>query len=177
MPVVLTRDEIRAVFAPLEGTPLLVCRLLYGAGLRLLEALTLRVKDVDFQRNEITVRDGKGAKDRITALPASVKNDLQDHLEQVQRLHEDLSQGLGRVPLPGALLRKYPSADREWIWQYIFPASSHYFDRSTGLRHRHHLHEKVVQRVMASRSSRRSTQAGHSSHVAPLCRGPECVSE
>ena len=149
LPVVLTRDEIRAVFAHLEGTPLLVCRLLYGAGLRLLEALTLRVKDVDFQRNEITVRDGKGAKDRITPLPTSVKSELQDHLEQVQRLHEeDLSQGLGRVPLPGALLRKYPSADRQWIWQYIFPASSHYFDNSTGLRHRHHLHETVVQKAM-----------------------------
>jgi integron integrase len=121
-----------------------------GAGLRLLEGLTLRVKDVDFQRNEITVRDGKGAKDRITPLPASVKNDMQDHLERVQRLHEeDLSRGLGRVSLPGALLRKYPSADREWIWQHIFPASSHYFDRSTGLRLRHHLHETVVQKAMA----------------------------
>jgi integrase len=121
-----------------------------GAGLRLLEGLTLRVKEVHFQRNEITVRDGKGAKDRITSLPASVKNDMQDHLERVQRLHEeDLSRRLGRVPLPGALLRKDPSADREWIWQYIFPASSHYFDRSTRLRHRHHLHEAVVQKAMA----------------------------
>ena len=150
LPVVLTRDEIRRVFAHLESTSLVVCRLLYGAGLRLLEGLKLRVKDIDFQRNEITVRDGKGASDRLTPLPLSVKGDLQQHLEQVRRLHvDDLSRGLGRAPLPGALLRKYPSVDREWIWQYVFPASSHYVDRTTGLRHRHHLHETVVQRALA----------------------------
>jgi integron integrase len=150
LPVVLSRDEVRTLFAHLEGTPLLVSRILYGAGLRLLESLTLRVKDIDFQRNEITVRDGKGAKDRMTMLPASAKGSLQQHLEHTRRIHEeDLGRGLGRAPLPGALVRKYPNADREWAWQYAFPASSHYVDRSTGVSHRHHLHETVIQKAVA----------------------------
>jgi integron integrase len=150
VPVVLSRDEVRALFKCLDGTPLLVCQLLYGAGLRLLEGLTLRVKDIDFQRGEITVHDGKGGKDRMTMLPSSVKGSLQHHLEHTQRLHEaDLQRGLGRAPLPDALLRKYRLADREWVWQYAFPASSHYLDRNTGLHHRHHLHETVIQKAMA----------------------------
>jgi integron integrase len=151
LPVVLSREEVRAIFCHLDGVPLIVCRLLYGAGLRLLEGLTLRVKDVDFQRNEITVRDGKGGKDRRTMLPASATRGLAAHLERVHRLHQvDSSRGLGRAPLPGALVRKYPYADREWIWQFVFPASSHYTDRSTGLRHRHHLHETVIQKAVTA---------------------------
>jgi len=150
VPVVLSRDEVRALFKYLDGTPLLVCQLLYGAGLRLLEGLALRVKDVDFQRDEITVHDGKGGKDRMTMLPSSVKGSLQQHLEHTQRRHqEDLQRGLGRAPLPDALLRKYRHADREWVWQYVFPASSHYLDRSTGVYYRHHLHETVIQKAMA----------------------------
>jgi integron integrase len=149
LPVVLTRDEARRLFAIMDGVVLLACRLLYGSGLRLLECLHMRVKDIDFERNEITVRNGKGQKDRVTMLPASCKQALRDHLAQVQRQHQDdLRQGLGRAPLPGALARKYPGADRQWGWQYIFPASSHYTDRRTGVRHRHHLHETVVQKRM-----------------------------
>jgi len=150
LPVVLTRDEARQLFAHMDGVVLLACRLLYGSGVRLLECLHMRVKDIEFDRNEITVRDGKGQKDRVTMLPASCKQPLRDHLAKVGRQHEDdLLQGLGRAPLPGALARKYPNADRQWGWQYVFPASSHYTDRHTGVRHRHHLHETVVQKAMS----------------------------
>lgn len=119
--------------------------------MRLLECLNMRVKDLDFQRNQIIVRDGKGQKDRVTTLPAaSCKQRLVEHLERVRRLHlEDLRRGLGRAPLPHALARKYTHADCEWAWQYVFPASSHYKDRHTGVLHRHHLHETVVQKAMA----------------------------
>jgi integron integrase len=150
LPVVLTRHEVADLLEHMSGVPQLACRLLYGAGLRLLECLTLRVKDIDFDRKELTVRDGKGAKDRMTMLPASCVRPLLDHLDRVRQLHdEDLRLGLGRAPLPGAIAQKYVHADREWCWQYVFPASSHYVDRGTGVRHRHHLHETVIQRAMA----------------------------
>ena len=149
LPVVLTRGEVKAVLAEMKDTPQLVCRLLYGAGLRLGECLGLRVKDIDFEGNALTIRNGKGAKDRITVLPASCRDDLARHLERVLRLHEeDLTRGFGRAPLPFALAEKYPHADRDWGWQYVFPASSFYTDRSTGTPHRHHLHETVVQKAM-----------------------------
>jgi integron integrase len=164
LPVVLSREEVRAIFRHLDGVALIVCHLLYGAGLRLLEALTLRVKDVDFHRSEITIRDGKGGKDRRTMLPASVTHGLAAHLERIHRLHQvDSSRGLGRVPLPGALVRKYPYADREWIWQFVFPASSHYTDRRTGLRHRHHLHETVIQKAVTAAAR----QAGLGKRATP----------
>jgi integron integrase len=149
LPVVLSRDEVRAVLDDMDGAPRLVCRMLYGGGFRLLECLSLRVKDVDFERNEVTIRDGKGAKDRATMLPASCRDELRAHLVTVQRLHqEDRARGLGRAPLPHDLAAKYPNADREWAWQYVFPASSWYTDAHTGLQHRHHLHETVVQKAM-----------------------------
>ncbi len=149
LPAVLTRDEVEAVLAHLHGAPRLVCTLLYGSGLRLLEGLQLRVKDLDFCRGEITIRSGKGQKDRMTMLPQVLHQPLQDHLRQVREQHDgDLKAGLGRAPLPDALVRKFPNADREWAWQWVFPASSHYLDRRTGLRHRHHLHESVVQRAV-----------------------------
>lgn len=162
--VVLTEEEVDQVFAYLEGLVLVICRLLYGSGMRLLECLGMRVKDVDFQLNEITVRDGKGRKDRVTLLPASRVPALKHHLAEVRRLHEsDLRDGLGRAALPDALARKYPNADREWGWQLVFPASSHYTDRRTGVRHRHHLHESVIQKRM-SQAVRR---AGLTKQAAP----------
>ncbi|HSB41277.1 MAG TPA: integron integrase [Methylomirabilota bacterium] len=149
IPVVLTRDEVQAVIDGLDGPPRLVALLLYGAGLRLLEALRLRVKDVDFARNQITVRSGKGGKDRVTMLPAAVRRDLAKHLEVVLAQHEaDLRAGAGWVELPWALARKYPRAGREWIWQWIFPATRIYVHRDSGQRRRHHLHESVLQRAV-----------------------------
>jgi integron integrase len=147
LPVVLAREEVQAVLAHLRGTPRLMGTLLYGAGLRLLECAQLRVKDVDFALNQILVRNGKGQKDRVTLLPATVKADLARHLEAVRQQHQrDLSNGAGWVELPGGLERKYPNAGREWGWQWVFPATSMYVDRETGKRRRHHLHESAVQR-------------------------------
>jgi integron integrase len=132
LPVVLTKQEVRAVLDQMSGTVRLVAGLLYGAGLRLMECLTLRVKDLDFTRKEIVIRDGKGQKDRITMLPEIVKEPLLRHLERVRKLHErDLDQGAGQAPLPDAIGRKYPNADREWGWQYVFPATSRFSPRSS----------------------------------------------
>jgi len=149
LPVVLTRDEAQAVVDALEGVPRLMALLLYGAGLRLLECCRLRVQDVDFAANQITIRDGKGSKDRMTMLPAAVKANLARHIERVRKHHaRDLAHGAGWVELPWALGRKYPNAGREWGWQWIFPATRFYIDRATGQRRRHHLHESVVQRAV-----------------------------
>ncbi len=149
LPVVLTRDEVQAVLSQLRGTPRLMATLLYGAGLRLLECARLRVKDVEFAANQILVRGGKGDKDRVTLLPASVKADLARHIEAARRRHEaDLRCNGGWVALPGALDRKYPNAGREWAWQWVFPATRIYVDRETGKRHRHHYHESAIQRVI-----------------------------
>ena len=148
LPVVLTRGEVAAVLRALEGTPRLVCELLYGGGLRLMEGLTLRVKDLEPARGEIRIRDGKGRKDRVTVLPSAVGARLRAHLAAVRRQHEaDLGQGLGCVALPDGLAVKYPGAAREWGWQWVFPATRHYVDRASGERRRHHLHESVVQRA------------------------------
>jgi len=149
LPVVLTRDEVRSVIRSLRGTTRLMAILLYGAGLRLLEAARLRVKDVDFARNQIIVRAGKGDKDRATPLPTVVAADLAAHLVFVRRQHErDLTHGAGWVELPWALARKYPNAGREWGWQWVFPATRIYVDPATGQRRRHHLHESVLQRAV-----------------------------
>ncbi len=149
LPIVLTRDEVRAVISKLDGTPRLMAALLYGSGLRLLECARLRVQDLDFAMNQIVVRDGKGAKDRVTVLPTVAKEPLTRHLLKVKRQHEaDLAFGAGWVELPWALARKYPNAGREWPWQWTFPATRFYFDRSTGQRRRHHLHESVLQRAV-----------------------------
>jgi len=149
LPVVLTRQEVRLVLGLVLGVPHLVLSLLYGAGLRLMEALCLRVKDLDFERSEILIRDGKGRKDRVSMLPRTSSEAIQKHLEQVRRIHErDLQEHAGRVTLPDALMRKYPNADREWGWQYLFPASSRFFDSAAGIERRHHLHETVVQKAM-----------------------------
>jgi len=149
LPVVLTRDETRAVLQRRNGVPRVMALLLYGAGLRLLECCRLRVKDVDFATNQIVIRDGKGRKDRVTMLPAAVKTLLMTHIDHVRAQHQaDLRRGAGWVELPGALLRKYPNAGREWAWQWVFPATRFYLDRLTGQRRRHHLHESVLQRAV-----------------------------
>jgi integron integrase len=149
IPVVLTRDETRAVLSCLRGPEYIVSGLLYGSGLRLLEALQLRVKDVDLARRELTVRRGKGQKDRRTALPRSLIEQLREHLARVHAQHcNDLGQGAGYVAVPDAIARKYPSAPRERVWQWVFPATRTYVDRETGQTRRHHLHETVIQRAV-----------------------------
>jgi integron integrase len=149
LPVVLSRDEVRGVLQRLEGTPRLMACLLYGAGLRVLECCRLRVQDLDFAANQVIVRSGKGDKDRVTMLPAVVKVDLGRHLARVRAQHRaDLAAGAGWVELPTALLRKYPNAGREWVWQWVFPATRIYRDRLTGQLRRHHLHETVLQRAL-----------------------------
>ena len=149
LPIVLTRDEVRAVLQPLTGVPRLMAYLLYGAGLRLLECCQLRVQDVDFGANQIVIRSGKGDKDRVTMLPGTVKSALARHLETVRAQHQrDLQNGAGWVELPTALDRKYPNAGREWAWQWVFPATRMYLDRATRQKRRHHLHETVLQRVV-----------------------------
>lgn len=158
LPVVFTPAEARAILACLSGHNLLVASLLYGAGLRLLEALRLRVKDLDFAVNQIFVRDGKGEKDRVTMLPNGVKQPLQTHLHHVRELHQkDLQAGVGAVYLPYALARKYPNAAREWKWQYVFPAARLADDpRAPGVRRRHHLSPESIQKAVkeAIRQSR-----------------------
>ena len=149
LPVVLTKEEVKRTLEQLENTPWLIAVLLYGAGLRLLECCHLRVKDIDFPRNQIVIRAVKGNKDRYTMLPGAVAEPLRKHLQAVKRQQheEDLKRGLGRVALPGALERKYPNAGKEFGWQWVFPATSHYVDRVTGEKRRHHLHETVVQKA------------------------------
>jgi integron integrase len=155
IPVVLSRSEVHAIIGSLDGPVRLLVLLLYGSGLRLLEALRLRVKDVDFARSQITVRSGKGDRDRVTMLPTSLALDLAKHLDTVRDLHEaDLRAGAGWVELPWALARKYPNAGREWGWQWVFPATRIYRHPETGQRRRHHLHESVF----ATRGQGRRTQ-------------------
>jgi len=149
IPVVLTRMEVKRLIAQVQGTPRLVIELLYGTGMRMLEGLRLRVKDLDFARGEIVIRDGKGRKDRRTMLPASLSDALQDQLRVVEHQHrQDLTAGFGEVYLPNALARKYPSAPREWPWQYIFPAASRSIDPRSGTERRHHLDERMIQRAV-----------------------------
>ena len=149
LPVVLTREEVMAVLTRLEGTHWLVASLLYGTGLRIMEALRLRVKDVEFSRKEILVRDGKGFKDRVTMLPVALAAPLAEHLKRVKALHEqDLAAGRGAVYLPYALERKYPGAGRDWAWQYVFPSAGLSEDPRTGIVRRHHLQDQAVQRAM-----------------------------
>jgi integron integrase len=149
LPVVLTRDEVHAVLSRLSGTHWLIASLLYGAGLRIMEALRLRVKDMEFSRKEILVRDGKGFKDRVTMLPAALAAPLADHLKRVKALHgQDLAAGRGAVYLPYALERKYPGAARDWAWQYVFPSANLSEDPRSGIERRHHLQDQAVQRAM-----------------------------
>jgi integron integrase len=149
LPVVLTVDEVSRVMAHLTGDKWLIAMLLYGGGLRLLEALRLRVKDLDFERGEITVREGKGDKDRVTTMPRAVVHLLQEHLRRVQTVHQqDLADGYGRVELPHALARKYPNANREWCWQFVFPQERRWRNSKTGEEGRHHIDESLFSRSL-----------------------------
>jgi integron integrase len=149
IPVVLTRDEVERVLGRLQGMPRLICLLMYGGGLRLREAVTLRLKDLDLERAEITVRSGKGGKDRRTTLPRNLIPELHTHLARVRKKHEsDLAKGAGCVELPSALERKYPNAKRDVAWQWVFPATRTYLHRASGDQRRHHFHETAVQRAM-----------------------------
>ena len=164
MPVVMTENEVQVLLAQLSDTWLLLGRLLYGTGMRLLEGLRLRVQDVDFGANQIFIRDGKGGKDRVTMLPQSLTLPLKDHLLTVKRLHEkDLAGGYGEVWLSESLIRKYPNAGRDWIWQYVFPSARLSVDPRSGVTRRHHLDEKGLQRSI----KQAAVDAGLTKKVTP----------
>ena len=149
VPVVLTREEVRRLLGAMSGMGQLIARLLYGTGMRLLEGLRLRVKDLDFESGEVVVRSGKGNKDRTTPLPRMLCVGLQRHLEKVRALHDrDVGEGFGRVWMPDALAVKYPSASGSWSWQWVFPAGKRSIDPRSGIERRHHLGEQVIQRAM-----------------------------
>jgi len=166
LPVVLDQAEVGRVLAQLPGVYHLVGVILYGSGLRLMECLTLRVKDVDLLRLEIRLRRGKGQRDRVTMFPGAAVEEFRDHLARVKALHDRaLREGSAGVALPGALARKYPNAEREWPWQWVFPARRWYRDRETGARRRHHLHPSAVQRVMAEAVRRSGVAKQASCHT------------
>lgn len=149
VPVVLTREEVRQIIGLLQGVPQLIVKLLYGSGLRISEAVRLRVQDIDYRMKSLTVRSGKGAKDRVTTFPESLVPLLQNHLEKVKLLHEqDLARGYGEVFLPNALARKYPHACKEWGWQYVFPSRGLSRDPRSGKIRRHHVDPSVVNKAL-----------------------------
>jgi integron integrase len=166
LPVVLTREEVKALLNGLDDEKWIMANLLYGAGLRLMECLRLRVKDIDFGYVQIVVRDGKGEKDRVTMLPARVIEPLQSHLVQVKTLHyKDLDEGFGTVYLPHALERKYPHAGREWGWQYVFPSHKRSIDPRTKIERRHHLDETVLQKAVKEAGRRAKLHKHIGPHV------------
>ena len=164
LPVVLTQDEVAKILLQLSGTHHLIVSLLYGTGMRILEVLRLRVKDVDFARKEILIRDGKGYKDRVTMLPISLTVPLKTHLDKVKALHAaDLENGFGRVYMPMALDKKYPSAGIDWAWQYIFPSGKLSVDPRSGDTRRHHVQDQAIQRAVRQAVM----DAGISKHATP----------
>lgn len=175
LPVVMSRQEVRAVLAALSGDKWLIASILYGTGLRLMECLELRIQDIDFAQNEIVVRNGKGGKDRRTMLPGSLKNPLQEHLIAVKAIHnKDLSEGWGRVPVPEALGKKYPNAASEWPWQWVFPQERRWKDPSTGAQGRYHMdpsivqsavHEAIVKSGIAKRASCHTFRHSFATHL------------
>jgi integron integrase len=170
VPVILTKEEVSAVLSKLNGLPWILANLMYGAGLRLSECLDLRVKDLDFGYKQITVREGKGGKDRYTLLPDALVKPLKAHLEQVKVLHQrDLKAGLGRVSLPNALDRKYPNAAIEWAWQYVFPSHRLSHDPRTGKIDRHHLSESVLQRAVKKAMREAGIEKHASCHTFRHC--------
>ena len=179
LPLVLSRAEVRAVLGQLRSAPWLMAGLLYGSGLRVSECAELRVKDLDFDRREITVRDGKGRRDRRTMLPGTAFSPLKDHLAGVKQLHErDLASGAGHVVLPDRLARKYRHAAAEWAWQWVFPATRPYWDRRSGERRRHHLHQTVLQRafrVAVRRAGISKPASCHSLRHSFACTAPSSL--
>ena len=166
VPVVLSPPEVSAILNEMSGAPALAASLLYGSGLRIAEVLELRVKDIDFDRKEIIVRRGKGKKDRRTMLPPGLELALLTHLVEVQKLHErDQRLGGVHVALPDRLHRKYPSASREWAWQWAFPAARTYIETRTGWRFRHHLHPTVLQRAFKDALRRSGVSKAASCHT------------
>jgi len=149
LPVVLSKEETRRLLAEMNGMHLLMAKILYGCGLRLMECVRLRIKDLDFELHQIVVRDGKGEKDRLTLLPESITADLERHLRHVRLIYEDdLQDGFGNVYLPFALERKYPNAAHEWGWQWVFPASKRSVDPRSGIERRHHVDESGLQKAI-----------------------------
>lgn len=166
LPVVLSRREVQRLFAELTPPWLLMAHLLYGAGLRLMECVTLRVKDLDFSRHQLTVRSGKGAKDRTTLLPSALEGPLQEHLRVRRIEHErELAAGRGAVEVPFALARKYPSSPREFRWQWVFPASRTYLEKATREVRRHHIHETALQRAVRAAGLRAKIDKPVSCHT------------
>lgn len=166
LPVVLTPSEVRSLLHELNGTMSLVASLLYGTGMRILEGLRLRVKDIDFERREILIREGKGSKDRVTVLPEDLLLPLRDQLARAKKLHDaDIAAGFGAVWLPDALAVKYGTAPRAWGWQYVFPAASRSVDPRSGAQRRHHLHEQSVQKAVGLAARRAGISKPCSPHV------------
>ncbi len=166
LPVVFTKAEVKALLSQLEGTPLLMASLLYGGGLRLMECLRLRVKDIDLAMQQITIRDGKGGKDRVTMLPQTVLSAIQHQLALAhQRYEQDLAEGNANVYLPDALARKYPNAPREWAWQWVFPAPRLSTDPRSGLTRRHHLGEETLQRAVKAALRKAGIEKNGSCHT------------
>jgi integron integrase len=170
LPVVLTPSEVREILSHLDGVSWLIATLLYGSGLRLMEAMRLRIKDLGMERGELIVRDGKGAKDRVTVLPETVMEPLRAHLNKLRvRFERQRRNGEPGVTLPGALARKYPNAGTTWGWQYVFPANGLSRDLYTGSLARHHLHEKVVQRAVQAAVRKAGIAAPASCHTFRHC--------
>jgi len=166
IPVVLSRPEVKSLLSQIDGTPWIMANILYGSGLRLTECLRLRVKDIDFHYNQIIVRDTKGRRDRVTMLPRSIRSNLKKHLLRVKELHTiDLREGYGEVHLPYALKRKYPNADKEWMWQFVFPAKHRATDPRSGTLRRHHVHESVLQRAVQMAVRKAGIQKPASCHT------------
>lgn len=166
LPVVLTRAEVRVLLDGLSGDKRLMAGLMYGAGLRLLECLRLRIQDIDFLSNQIVVRDGKGLNDRVTMLPDKMKAPLLEHIERVRRIHErDLAEGFGRVMLPYALERKYPGASSEWRWQFVFPQQQRWINHATKQQGRHHVHPSILQKAVREASRRAGLTKQASCHT------------
>ena len=172
-PVVLTKSEVQRVFAQMQGNHLLMAKLLYGAGLRLMECIRLRVQDLDFERKLLYIRAAKGNKDRTTILPKSIHQEMRHQLEEVQRIHDkDLAQGYGSVFLPEALSRKYPHAAKEYRWQYVFPAKSRSVDPRSGVEQRHHVLESGLQKAVKLAVDRAGITKRVGCHTAPLPCNP-----